>query len=160
MQSYRHNAPSRPVGAFAAYRIERVHARLTAQGGAVLAKHSELTLRQWWIIADMAEMSPRTATDLAELSDIDKGLLSRNLKVLVEHGLVTFEKNEADLRQHLIALTDAGRKIYEEVLPIMDRRNAHLIKGVSEADYKTFLDVLDRIESASQRTDFQIDYKD
>ncbi|MEM7545612.1 MAG: MarR family winged helix-turn-helix transcriptional regulator [Pseudomonadota bacterium] len=139
----------RAVGAFTAYRIERVHARLTAQGSAILKAHCDLTLRQWWIIADIAEMKPETATELSRVADVDKGLLSRNLKTLVNLGYVSMERDSRDHRQQLINLTPEGWEIYRSTLPIMNQRNEKLTKNMSGKDVDALLSSLDKIEAAA-----------
>ena len=145
--------PDRPVGSFAAYRVERVHARLTAQGGALLSKHAGLTLRQWWIIVDIVETEAKTATELSEMTDVDKGLLSRNLKVLIQEGLVSMTKDATDQRRQLIKLTERGYEVYRDTLPIMNKRNESLTADVAKEEYETFLRVLDKIEASARLPD-------
>lgn len=140
---------SRAVGGSAAYRIERVYGKLLSQGLRILRKRCHLTLRQWWIIADMAELKPETPTDLARVADIDKGLLSRNLKVLVESGHVVIERCREDQRRLLISLTDAGRAAYRDIVPVMRARNLKLTFDISENELDIFMSVLDRIEAAT-----------
>jgi len=140
---------TRAVGAFASYRIERVHAKLTAQGSTIMKAHCGLTLRQWWIIADIAEIKPETATQLSRVADVDKGLLSRNLKVLVDQGYVSVERDSRDHRQQLIALTPRGQELYDTTLPIMDRRNSLLTGSMTETEFETLLSLLDKLENAA-----------
>lgn len=142
-------APSRAVGGFAAYRIERAHARLAAEALVLLNKTLGLTPRQWWIIADLAELAPRTATELALVADVDKGLLSRNLKRLNAIGLVAIERDRMDHRQQILSLTRDGRALYDRGLPIMEERNRRLVENVSDEEYQTFLSVLERIDDAA-----------
>ena len=140
---------------FLAYRIERVHVRLTAQATKILADTCGLSLRQWWIIADMMAEKPRTSTDLARIADTDKGLLSRNLKALSEKGIVTLERDYEDRRQQIISLTDKGRQIYTEIAPIMAERNQALTKDMSESDVAQLLTWLEMIEASASRTNFR-----
>lgn len=153
-------APSRAVGGFAAYRIERAHAHLAAEALVLLNKRLGLTPRQWWIIADMAELSPRTATELAAMADVDKGLLSRNLKVLAEKGFVSVERDRMDHRQQILALTDAGRALYKKGLPVMEARNQRLVENVSKEDYAVFLSVLERIDEAAVEALHRVERED
>lgn len=141
---------ARAVGGFAAYRIERVHTHLAAQGLRVLRARCELTLRQWWVIADMAELGPETPTDLAQLADIDKGLLSRNLKSLADLGYVRLVRSREDRREQLISLTDQGWAIYRRMMPVMRARNLKMTIDVGDDEFDLFLSVLDRIETACQ----------
>lgn len=142
---------------FMAFRIERVHARLTAQSQKILAERSGLTHRQWWIIADMMAEKPRTATELAEIGDIDKGLLSRNLKALAEMGLVATESDPTDLRVQVISLTEKGREMHAHTVPVMRKRNEHLLRGIAREDLEATLRVLDQLEKAATRTRFDLD---
>lgn len=139
---------------FLAYRVERVHARLTWQATKILAAHCGLTLRQWWIIADMMAEAPRTSTELARIADIDKGLLSRNLKALSEAGLVTLERDYEDRRQQIISLTDKGRDMHADTIPVMRARNEALTRDMTEGEIKLLLDLLDKVEAAAADTNF------
>lgn len=141
---------------FVAFRIERAHARITAQTTRVLAKESGLTPRQWWIIADMRAEEPRTATELAQISDIDKGLLSRNLKTLRAMGLVEMTRNASDNRQQIISLTEAGRRKHDETIPLMRARNEWLTKDVSDEELSCAMRVLARVEEAAEAASFPV----
>lgn len=139
---------------FLAYRIERVHVRLTAQATKILAKHCGLSLRQWWIIADMMAEQPRTSTDLARVAEIDKGLLSRNLKALSEQGIVTLERDFEDRRQQIISLTEKGREIHADMVPVMKERNDALTRDMSDEEVEQLLAMLEIIEASAAKTNF------
>ena len=149
---------ARETREFMAFRIERVHARITAQATKVLSKNSGLTPRQWWIIADMMAEQPRTATELATIADIDKGLLSRNLKALREMGLVEMTRNSSDQRQQIISLTEAGKDKHAETLPLMRARNDWLTRDISDEELECAMKVLDKLERAATTTDFESKY--
>lgn len=139
---------------FLAYRIERVHVRLTAQATKILAEHCGLTLRQWWIIADMMSEQPRTSTDLARIAEIDKGLLSRNLKALAEQGIVKLERDYEDRRQQIISLTEKGRQIHQDTGPVMNARNEALTRDLSEDEITQLLGLLEKVEASATKTHF------
>ncbi|MEO1611850.1 MAG: MarR family winged helix-turn-helix transcriptional regulator [Pseudomonadota bacterium] len=141
---------------FVAFRVERAHARITAQAARVLAQDGELTPRQWWIITDMVAEQPATATELAQIADLDKGLLSRNLKALREMGFVSMERDPTDQRQQLIQLTEAGRRKHDELLPLMTARNRWLVHDVSDGELETTFRVLEKLERAAETTSFEI----
>lgn len=101
----------------------------------------------------MAEQ-PRTATELAQISDTDKGLLSRNLKSLREMGLVEMARDEADQRQQIISLTEAGRRKHDETLPLMKARNDWLTREVDDDELRCAMRVLEKIEKAAENVTF------
>ena len=129
---------------FVAYFVERAHTKLTLQTQRVLGAYVGLTPRQWWIIADMMAERPRTATELASLADIDKGLLSRNLKASREMGLVEMARNTQDQRQQIISLTEAGRAKHDETIPTMRARNDWLTHDISEEELDIAMRVLSK----------------
>ena len=139
---------------FVAYHVERAHAKLTMQAVKVLGAHAGLTPRQWWIIADMMAEAPETASDLAALSDVDKGQLSRNLKTLVDLGLVATERSAEDRRRQFIRLTAEGRRLHDHTIPLMNARNAHLVRDISSEDLEIGLRMLRRLETAAAETRF------
>ena len=141
---------------FVAFRVERAHARITAQAARVLARDGALTPRQWWIIADMVAENPATATELAQIADLDKGLLSRNLKALREMGFVRMERDPTDQRQQLISLTEAGRAKHGELLPLMTARNQWLVHDISDEELETTFRVLEKLEKAAETTEFSV----
>lgn len=147
-------ADARATRDFMAFRVVRAHARITAQATRLLARESGLTPRQWWIIADMMAEQPRTATELAQISDTDKGLLSRNLKSLREMGLVEMARDEADQRQQIISLTEAGRRKHDETLPLMKARNDWLTREVDDDELRCAMRVLEKIEKAAENVTF------
>lgn len=154
MSAERVEQSDRSTRDFVAFRVERAHSRITAQAARVLARDGELTPRQWWIIADMVAEAPETATELAQISDTDKGLLSRNLKALKEMGFVEMHRDHNDQRQQIIELTEAGRRKHAELLPIMTARNNWLVHDISDEELETALKVLAKLETAAEATEF------
>lgn len=142
---------------FVAYFVERAHTKLTLQTQRVLGAYVGLTPRQWWIIADMATEKPRTATELSRIGDVDKGLLSRNLKTLEEMGLVSTRRSALDRREVEISLTEAGYAKYRETVPYMEARNAHVTAAMSDEDFETLQRLLAQVTEAAERTNFDLD---
>lgn len=147
-------ADDRATRRFIAYQVERAHAKLTIQATRVLAAHCGLTPRQWWIIADMMAEAPETASELAMIGDMDPGQLSRNMKMLVDAGYVETRGDARDRRRQIISLTDAGRAVHDETIPVMAARNRHLVAGLAEQELEVGLRVLRRLEAAAAETSF------
>ncbi|MGB7317572.1 MAG: MarR family winged helix-turn-helix transcriptional regulator, partial [Planktotalea sp.] len=107
---------------FLTYRIARVHHKLNVQASKILHDSVGVTLNQWRMIAFIGGAESVTASELVRYTAMDKGLVSRNVKSLIESGLVVSLSHEKDSRVHLLSLTPDGTAIFNKALPKMRRR--------------------------------------
>ena len=115
-----------PLHQFLTYRLSRVQAKLNAQASAMLRTHAGLTLSQWRILALVGAAGQTRLSELARTGLLDKGLLSRNLKVLVGEGLVIAKQDDVDHRVQHLRLSKRGKALFERTLPRMRKRQRHL----------------------------------
>jgi DNA-binding MarR family transcriptional regulator len=140
------------LSSFLTYQISRVHQKLNVQATRILHDSVGLTLSQWRVIAFIGGAGEVTASELVKYTAMDKGLVSRNAKSLIESGLVSSSSNENDSRVHVLSLTEKGQEIFDIALPRMRRRQAKLAENISAEDIATFRRVLDTLEKASEET--------
>jgi len=138
---------------FVTYRISRVHQKLNVQASKILHDSVGLTLTQWRVLAFIGGAGEATASELVRYTAMDKGLVSRNAKMLIESGLVASSHHRNDSRIHLLRLTAAGQGVFETALPRMRIRQAKLTESVSAQDMATFRRVLETLEVASEETE-------
>ena len=141
------------LGQFLPYRVSKLHAKLNTQATKILRESVGISQNQWRMIAFIGSARTITASELVTDSAMDKGLVSRKVKSLIEAGLVTSSTHEKDSRVHVLNLTPAGRGVYNTALPIMRRRQIHLQKTLRDVDIETFRRVIDALEVASEETD-------
>ncbi len=137
------------------FRLSRVQAKLNAQGARVLMEAAGLTLAQWRVVALVGVAGQTRHSDLAREAALDKGLLSRNVKNLVKQGVVLSVPDEFDHRVQHLSLSEKGQEIFNRVLPVTRRRQDHLRAGLTVNEIDTFHRVLDKLEIAAEKTDFQ-----
>ncbi len=143
-----------PIKEYLTYRLLRVQSKLNAQATKILHDSVGLTLSQWRVIALVGAAGTTRLSAMVKETALDKGLLSRNVKTLVEQGLIISRQDEDDHRAQLLSLTQEGQDIFERALPITRSRQAWLRKGLSDADIANFHRILDVIEGATDKTDF------
>ncbi len=131
------------------YRISQLNARLTAQATRLLKTNGGLSMVRWRILALLDAHAAITSSELVKAIAMDAGLFSRNLKALINEGLVRAEKNSDDQRQQLLVLTTAGTALFKQAEPAMNQRREQLTFGIAEEDLDTFYRVLQTLE---QRT--------
>ena len=69
---------------FLTYRISRAHQKLNTQASKILHDSVGLTLNQWRLVAFIGGAEQVTASELVKYTSMDKGLVSRNAKSLIE----------------------------------------------------------------------------
>lgn len=91
----------------------------------------DLSLNQYSILR-RTQRGPRMLGELAEELGMDRTTLSRNLKPLLDSGLLSEARGE-DARQRLIVLSDAGHTRLKAAVPHWQRAQ-HLIETAFGAD--------------------------
>ena len=138
---------------FLTYRISRAHQKLNVQASKILHDSVGLTLNQWRLLAFIGGAEQVTASELVKYTGMDKGLVSRNAKSLIESGFVTSSGHEKDSRVHLLRLTPAGKDVFDRALPRMRQRQAKLQENLSTEDVATLRRILETLEVAAEDTE-------
>jgi DNA-binding MarR family transcriptional regulator len=74
---------------------------------------SPFSLTEVRVISELARGAASTASEMARNLELDSGYLSRLLTSFERQGFITRRQSDADARQSLLALTNAGRAAYE-----------------------------------------------
>lgn len=74
--------------------------------------NSRFTLTEARVLYELAHNEPTTAARLGRELGLDPGYLSRILRGFREHGLIERQRSDADGREQMISLTEAGREAF------------------------------------------------
>jgi DNA-binding MarR family transcriptional regulator len=91
-------------------RLRKLARRLTQRYDAHLAP-TGLRLTQFSLLAHLMRGEPLTMSALAELLEMDRTTLTRNLKPLVDAGLVALDAGR-DARERVVVVSDRGRTVW------------------------------------------------
>lgn len=94
-----------------------------------------LKIPEWRLMAVLGEVSSATQRELVAATAMDKVTVNRASKALEDRALIGRAPNAADGRSHHLALTDTGRELYEQIVPLALSVEAELetILGSGEA---------------------------
>ena len=84
---------------------------------------SGLPIAQFGLLATLAEAGPITINGLAQIMDIDRTTLTRNLGLLSKQGMVQSREGE-DRRTRLVVLTRAGEEALRRAWPLWQEAQA------------------------------------
>jgi len=110
------------------YQVTVLADRIARLTGAIVKREAGLNLSQWRVLVAIAEVPGRTAAEVVTVTPMDKGIVSRATKALLEAGLLVRRASQADGRVSHLYLTEKGKSVYEslreavEVVPLAANR--------------------------------------
>lgn len=124
-------------------------ARLLALSGAPVIRLCEgrygVARREWRVLGLLALDGPLSPSALAERGGLDRARTSRAIGKLVAKGLASRDVLAADSRRAKVSLTDAGRRMYEELFEQVARINHELVATLDDATLATLEGALQRL---------------
>ena len=105
-------------------------------------KRFALKIPEWRVRAMLGDAGSMTQRALTAATLMDKVAVNRAVKVLEERALVARVPNPDDGRSHLLALTDEGRAIHAEVMPLALATEHELLSGFAADDQARLRDML------------------
>ena len=98
------------------YQVTVLSDRIARRTSKIVKEHG-LNLSQWRVMAAIAEVPGRTSVEVVTVTPMDKGIVSRGTKALLEMGFVRREASQSDGRISHLYLTDAGVTLYRQLIP-------------------------------------------
>ena len=98
---------------FLPYRLNVVGFFASRALGRIYGEHFGIGIPEWRVIAQLGEFGKLTSRDIGELAQMHKTKVSRAVTELERRGLVSRAENRQDRREAFVALTAAGKRVYD-----------------------------------------------
>ena len=108
-----------------------------------------LKIAEWRIMAVLGDTGEATQRELTELTVMDKVAVNRAVKALAERGLVDRAPNRSDGRSHMLELTETGRELHDEILPLALGLEERMLDGLDGAEREALVSALAKIREAA-----------
>jgi DNA-binding MarR family transcriptional regulator len=113
----------------------------------------ELSLPEWRLLALIARFAPLRFSEITSRSSMDKGQVSRTLRVLSKKGLAKMKAirtsgsraAEALAAPVMVSITPKGRALYAAVLPVARRRQGEMLMTLTESERAALYSTLDKL---------------
>ncbi|MFC0211275.1 MarR family winged helix-turn-helix transcriptional regulator [Paenibacillus chartarius] len=92
----------------------------------------EITTEQWTVLNRLAEKDGISQKELAQKAEKDPTNLTRILDQLERKGLVVRQPNASDRRSYLTLITDKGRALNEQLIPIEQETMRSVMSGLAD----------------------------
>lgn len=89
------------------------------------------------------------AKNIVASAGLPKNTLSRAIQKLLQRRLLKRESDKDDLRSYVLALTPAGRAIFDETMPLMTQQQSRMLAALTEAEQKQLCELMDKLVIAS-----------
>ena len=110
-----------------------------------------VSLWEWRSVALLgAAEAPLSLNELARSAGIDKSQMSRVVSGLAERGLVLREVDAADARAVRLALSKAGRKLYQGLIRAAADRDQAFRRCLSQSEKRVFDQALAKLASQAR----------
>ncbi len=130
---------------FLPYRLSILSNRVSSIIAQTYKDKFGLSITEWRIMAVLGEYPGASADEVSAKTQIEKSLISRALKKLLERNLVTRSVDEKDRRRQNLMLSSIGMDVYRQIVPVSLDYEKQLLECFSAAERKQFDEMIDRL---------------
>jgi len=105
----------------------------------------ELSVTQWRVMAALGRFAPLTASDVGQRIVMDKVAVSRAVASLMKRGLVERATDLDDRRRASLRLTEKGRTVHAQIVPLALKYEADLYQPLSAEERQALNSLCDRL---------------
>jgi DNA-binding MarR family transcriptional regulator len=124
---------------------------LTVIANAISSSASQVYLREfgigvndWRVVSHLGLEPGCTAQVISNVLRVDKSVVSRSVKTLVDRGLVAVETTPGFRRLYLTA---RGAQVHKDMVPVALERERLLLAGLADAEVDQLLGLLRRVHA-------------
>lgn len=143
--------PALSLAEFLPYQLSITSNAVSNRIAEVYRSEFGLKVTEWRAMAVLGDSGPLTQRQVTELTLMDKVAVNRACKMLEERGLASRKPNADDGRSHLLALTDAGWKVHDRIVPMARTMERRLLEPLDSAERQTFVALLQRLRDQSNK---------
>lgn len=137
-----HNEPRLTLGFLMGTTYRKVS--LLFQNG---LKEYDITPEQWSVLFQIDRTEGLIQKEIAKRSGKDKPTTTRILDHLESKGLVYKRTGEKDRRSFKVYITDKGRALVKETVPVEDKVTEEIMNCISSEEYEVLMELLLRINN-------------
>ncbi len=139
--------PTTPLSKFLPYQLSITSNAVSGRIAQEYRQRFGLSVPEWRVMAVLGDSGALTQRDLTQRTLMDKVAVNRACKVLEERGLAARTPNVQDGRSHHLDLTDAGRAMHGQIMPLAMEMERRVFAGFSAAEMDQFRELLHRVRA-------------
>jgi DNA-binding MarR family transcriptional regulator len=150
---------------FLTFRLTRLSNALRTNLTKPYLESFELSLPEWRLLALVARFAPMRFSEVTARSGMDKGQVSRTLRVMATRGLTKTKaikdrgsrSTEALAAPVMVSITPKGTSLYKAVLPVARKRQADMLLSLNQAERVALYSIIDKLATTIGNVDGEAD---
>ena len=134
---------------FLPYRLNVVASLVSQALSRIYADRYSIGVPEWRVLVTLGQYGMMTGKAIGTHSHMHKTKVSRAVALLEQRKLIARKANRADLRESFLALTPAGRDMYQDLAPIALDFTRRLSEVIDPTDRAAFDRAVDRLTERS-----------
>ncbi|GMU42552.1 MAG: winged helix-turn-helix transcriptional regulator [Xanthomonadales bacterium] len=140
--------PTLDLERFLPYRLSVLSNTVSEALATLYGERFNLNVTQWRVLAVLGRFPDLSAVEVAERTRMDKVAVSRAVAELVDSGRLDRQMDRLDRRRSVLNLTLAGRRAYEEIVPLALACERRLLSALSPKERVALEGILDKLTTA------------
>ncbi|WP_338241129.1 MarR family winged helix-turn-helix transcriptional regulator [Aurantiacibacter hainanensis] len=145
--------PTKSLSQFLPYQLSLASNAVSGRIAVEYRQRWGLSIPEWRVMAVLGDVGALTQRDLTRRTLMDKVAVNRACKGLEERALAHREPNESDGRSHLLDLTEEGRAMHAEIMPLAMEIERLLFGDFSPEELDLFRKLLERSRQQAEDLD-------
>jgi DNA-binding MarR family transcriptional regulator len=130
---------------FLPYRLSVLSNRISQAIADRYARRFGIGVTEWRVVAVLGRYPDLSAGEVAARTAMDKVAVSRAVARLLERGFVERDTHGDDRRRSVLALSRAGRRIYDQIAPLALELERRLLSRLDEGERDALDALLDKL---------------
>jgi DNA-binding MarR family transcriptional regulator len=135
---------------FLPYRLNVLAATVSEGLARVYSERFGMDIPGWRVLATLGQFGTVTAKHIGTHSHMHKTKVSRAVADLEARGLIRRTANPGDKREAIIGLTENGRHVYQEIIPLALAYQEQVLAAFSAADRRLLDAAIDRLTASAE----------
>ena len=139
------------LDSFLPYQIALLADQVARRTAEAAKRHDGLNQSHWRVLAAVAEAPGRTANDVVAVTPMDKGIVSRAVKSLIDMDLVSRKASREDGRLAHLFLTAKGARLYQKIAREIRDVETAMTAALAPDERQALLTSLRKLNAAMKR---------
>jgi len=131
---------------FVPFRLNRLAVAVSQYLSVIYRERFGLDIPEWRVLVTVGPERGCTAQYIAGSTRMHKTRVSRAVAHLEQRGLMERTSSPQDRREMHLRLTKAGRRLYQELVPLALERERNLLACLNKDELRGFLLALEQLE--------------
>ena len=134
---------------FLPYRLSVLSNTISTRIASLYDREFGLSIWQWRVMAVTGDRPGISATEIGQLTAMDKVAVSRAIAAMIQMGYLERKTSETDGRRSQLFLTPAGRDVYELIVPMALGAEQKLASSLTEEEQKQLERLMGKLADAA-----------